>query len=142
MAVGSPDPCVVGHPKWCCWTRSPRPAQLAFLGTMFMLLTAIAQPILTQVVLSNFRSNSSVQIGQMISIIAFVANIIRATGFGFLIGAAFIHRAQQDPRGAFPFFGADNDFATLQIVPALLDRPLPIVTYRLFLPNIRVSASR
>ena len=84
------------------WTRYPRPAQLAFLGTLFLLLTAVGQPILTQVVLTQFRSNSPVQIGQMLSITAFVANIIRATGFGFLIGAAFIPRARHDPRGAFP----------------------------------------
>lgn len=83
------------------WTRYPRPAQLAFLGTVFLLIPAIGQPILTQVIITQFRSNSAVQLGQMLSMVGFVASVIRATGFGFLVGAAFIHR--QDPRAAFPF---------------------------------------
>lgn len=45
--------------------------------------------------------------------------------------------SQQTVSGAFPFFGADSDFATLQVIPALLDRPLPVVLRRLYLPLIQ-----
>jgi len=44
---------------------------------------------------------------------------------------------QQTPSGAFPFFDADSDFATLQVIPALLDRPLPVVLRRLHLPLVQ-----
>ena len=44
---------------------------------------------------------------------------------------------QQTPSGAFPFFAADSDFATLQVIPALLDRPLPVVLRRLHLPLVQ-----
>ena len=45
--------------------------------------------------------------------------------------------AQQTTTGAFPFFGSDSDYATLQAIPALLGRPLPVVAWRLYLPLLR-----
>lgn len=46
--------------------------------------------------------------------------------------------AQQSASGAFTYGGDDSDFATLQAIPALLDRPLPIApTRRLYLPLVQ-----
>jgi hypothetical protein len=47
----------------------------------------------------------------MLSMTGFVSSVVRATGFGFLIGAAFIHRARLDPRGAFPLSPVDGVIA-------------------------------
>lgn len=49
---------------------------------------------------------------------------------------------QQSASGAFLAFGSDSDFATLQIIPALLGKPLPIVTQRLYLPLIEQKRLR
>ena len=85
------------------WNRNPRPAQFAFLGTTFLLLSTLAQPIINMTISTQLRGNSMVQIGQMYSITALVFSVVRGTGFGFLIAAAFVHRAQVDPATAFPF---------------------------------------
>lgn len=90
------------------WSRYPRPAQFAFLGTTFLLLMTICQPLITMAIATQFRGNTAAQIGQMYSITGFISSVVRATGFGFLIFAAFIHRAQTDTRTAFPFGNATD----------------------------------
>ena len=48
--------------------------------------------------------------------------------------------AQQSPSGAFTYGGSDSDFATLQAIPALLARPLPIAPpRRVYLPLVETG---
>lgn len=85
------------------WNRYPRPAQLAFLGTTFLLLASIAHPLINMAITTNFRGNSALQMSQMLTITGLISSIVRATGFLFILGAVFIHRTRTDPHAAFPF---------------------------------------
>src|SRR5688572_17675937 len=74
------------------WNRYPRPAQLAFLGTAFLLIVSVAHPLINLAITTNFRGNPVAQTGQIMAVTGLIASIVRMTGFLFLLGAVFIHR--------------------------------------------------
>lgn len=84
------------------WNRSPRPAQMAFLGTAFLLIASVGEPLVMMWILTRLQLNSSAQVNQMLSMTHVVASVTQGTGFLFLVGAVFIGRRQTDPRTAFP----------------------------------------
>ena len=82
------------------WTVYPRPAQLAFLGTAFLLIAAVGHPVVSIWVRGQIGANSTSQIQEMFSMLALVSAVVRTTGYGFLLGAVFFGRAAQ--RAGFP----------------------------------------
>jgi hypothetical protein len=71
------------------WNRNPRPAQLAFLGTVFLLLVAVGRPVMT-VVVSNWINPA--RAGEMLSMLELVCAIVSLTGYGFLLGGVYFGR--------------------------------------------------
>jgi hypothetical protein len=75
------------------WNRYPRPAQLAFLGTLFLLIAAVGTPAVNVWIVTQFQPGGAVQLGELYSILGLVSAIVRATGYAFLLGAVFFGRA-------------------------------------------------
>ena len=80
------------------WNRYPRPAQLAFLGTSFLLIAAIGQPVVSVTIL---RQLPVAKAGEMLSMLGLVSGVVRMTGYCFLLGAVFFGRAAHAGAG-FP----------------------------------------
>jgi hypothetical protein len=72
------------------WSRYPRPAQIAFLGTTFLLIETVGAPLVLLYVAMNIPDARS---GDLKSFLAFAGGIVRGTGYAFLLGAAYFGRS-------------------------------------------------
>lgn len=79
------------------WNRNPRPAQLAFLGTAFLVIDLFVQPAVRIFMISMLKPGDAADMTSMLSLIGAV---VRLTGYGFLFGAVFISRAMLPPRSS------------------------------------------
>jgi hypothetical protein len=84
------------------WGRYPRACLLAFLGSLLLLLTSVVCPLAgAYVVRARSVAGSGATIGEVLTVLALVANVVRAVGYGLLTAAIFAGRTRPSVSG-FP----------------------------------------
>lgn len=85
------------------WSRFPRPALLVFLGSAVLLLTSISFPVIQQFVISGGgggggrgRGASGSSVAELMQFVGLLASVLRATGFGLVVWAAFVQRREPE----------------------------------------------
>ena len=88
------------------WSRHPRPALFVFLGSLLLLLTTLAWPLLQTWMLDQRAAGgmTTTQLGQRIAVVSLVMSVVRAAAFGLLVYAAFVGR--QRVEAGFPMASA------------------------------------
>jgi hypothetical protein len=81
------------------WNRYPRPAQLAFLGTAFLVIDFLVQPTVRVFLVDRLEPSAA---SDMLSMLTLISAIVRLTGYGFLLGAVFIARSVTAPPRSSP----------------------------------------
>jgi hypothetical protein len=79
------------------WNKNPRPAQLAFLGTAFLVIDFFVQPAVRIFMIARLMPSDA---ADMTSMLALIGAVMRLTGYGFLLGAIFISRPTPIPRSS------------------------------------------
>jgi len=83
------------------WGRYPRACLPAFVGSLLLLLTSVAYPLVSTYLIQSMSGGSAVSIGQALSAWAIVASTVRAVGYALLTWAIFAGRARVSASG-FP----------------------------------------
>ena len=81
------------------WRRMPRAAMLAMAGLGVMMVTSIAGPLTTTLLIRN-RASSAGSIGQSVMMLNGVFSLVRTIGLALLVAAVFVGRKRDD--AAFP----------------------------------------
>jgi hypothetical protein len=71
------------------WEKNPRPAQLAFLGTVFLVIDLFVQPGVRVFLIAKLKPSDAADMSSMLGLIG---AIMRLTGYGFLLGAVLFGR--------------------------------------------------
>lgn len=74
------------------WARWPQVCAIVLAGCLVLLLTGIVHPLLQAQMITSQSSAGVASVGQRLAMLAMIATVFRAIGFGLLIWAAFAGR--------------------------------------------------